>query len=225
MAEKSILINDQAGGEAIATRDAAEVDADTNNRVIQLMDKATRKLPLTGIGHDDFQVRLVDNTTYSYGSDLINGVMSVGDGETLVGCVKFKFDDTYQSYIRDYGGSFSIKVIPHIVMDNFSATPEIIGALPFHPFFPINPALDGMGTPQDSLYIDMSGTYWNYTSMFSWDLCGANFLNFLFRFDGDDTYNAYPDIRFYAWILSGHARRVEPDFAFNCSPKDQGFGY
>ncbi len=42
MAEKGILITDQSGGESVACRDALEQDNEANNRIIQLVDQASR---------------------------------------------------------------------------------------------------------------------------------------------------------------------------------------
>jgi len=42
MAEKGVLIKDQAGGESIACRDSVQQDNDANNRIVQLVDMAAR---------------------------------------------------------------------------------------------------------------------------------------------------------------------------------------
>jgi len=222
MSEKSILIADQTGGEAIATRDATDQDVDSNARVIQLMDKTTRHMP-TACGLNDYQVKR-DSNGYSYGAGLTNGIFPVGDGETLVACLKFLYDDAQEGYVTAYDLEFGVTVIPWLVKDNLSDTPERIGVLSPHKFFPVTPYLDSMGSPVDSLTVNDGSHYFNVTSMFAWPLLGANYIQFSLNYDAEDSAAVFPDIRLYTWVLSGNSRMDEWAFDTAARPKDQG-GY
>lgn len=86
MAEQATRITDQHSGDYIATRDAIENDADTNARVIQLMDFASRQLvsPDTIRGISSF-VNSADGVDLaSLPVELTSNLISTGDKSTLL---------------------------------------------------------------------------------------------------------------------------------------------
>lgn len=101
MAEKGILVQDAATGESIACRDAAELDNDSNARVIQRVDITKGKLPTPfrnaanllrenkGADGDD-----ISDYTGEYGSGVFDTVLTVGDKSTLVVQVEAKDSTT-----------------------------------------------------------------------------------------------------------------------------------
>ena len=86
MAEQATRITDQHSGDYIATRDAIENDDDSNSRVIQLMDFASRQLasPATIRGISSF-VNSADGVDLaSLPAELTSNLITVGDKSTLL---------------------------------------------------------------------------------------------------------------------------------------------
>ncbi|RLB91926.1 MAG: hypothetical protein DRH10_00715 [Deltaproteobacteria bacterium] len=88
MAEKGILVSDQAGGESIACRDGFEQDDDSNNRLVQRFDLASGRGPTPrgtanrGSGGAISSADTADLTNLP--ADLTGNLIDVGDKSLLV---------------------------------------------------------------------------------------------------------------------------------------------
>jgi hypothetical protein len=218
--EKSVVVPSaaQGTGAAVATRKArSNDDVYSAEREIQLFDKATRHMPLLGVGFAEFDVQR-QGSTYTYGTKMTNGVLSVGDVETLVACLKFSYDQSKESDVTMYSLDFGIKVIPIVVKDNASTTPEVLAVLPPHLFQPITPYIEFNEEAATPLYVEDGYNKYNITSLFSWPIMGANYLQFQLAYDAEDMSTVYPDIRLYTWGLSGKSNLEDIIFDDSARP-------
>lgn len=106
MAEKGVIVQDSATGESVACRDAVELDDDSNSRIIQIVDKASRK------NNMDFSSPLrsdVDTSdSYSIGtlpSDIANNLITIGDASAIVVSVIYE----------DMGSDEGVYITPIVV--------------------------------------------------------------------------------------------------------------
>ena len=84
MAEQATRIKDQTSGDYIATRDSYEQDAEAHDRVIQLVDMASRQL-IPAVIRGDTPVTVADDVDLdNLPSDLTNNLIDVGDKKTLI---------------------------------------------------------------------------------------------------------------------------------------------
>ena len=109
MAEKSIRVDDQAAGEFVATRDGHEQDSDLNDRVIQLMDFATRR---HGWGFDESKIRAGVSSSdatliTTIPADILSSKLIVGDGQLLVAAL----------LIQEVG-EYDLPILTPIVIDD-----------------------------------------------------------------------------------------------------------
>ena len=85
MAEQATRIKDQSSGDYIATRDANEQDAEAHNRVIQLVDLASRQLLSPAIIRGAALVTAADGVDLEdLPADLTGNLIEVGDRKTLI---------------------------------------------------------------------------------------------------------------------------------------------
>lgn len=151
MAEKGILITDQAGGESVATRDAFEQDNDTNARVIQRIDFAVDHIvtPMgvalrTGLEYPD------NKYITNFPAQLTDNLIVCGDKAKLVICVEF----------LDPGTTQEVKITP-IMYDN-EATPGVVSTMEMKTF----------SVSSDTIYRDSNPKQFLAVTQV-WDLTGA----------------------------------------------------
>ena len=116
MAEKGILILDQADGESIACRDANALDGDDNPRIIQRLCKSVAQLPMP-LGTPT-RTNVVADDTYdleSLPADLTDNLITMGDKSRIA----------VYSLFGSVNGSAYITLL---LFDN-EASPTVIGKL------------------------------------------------------------------------------------------------
>ena len=172
MAEKGIVVADAVSGESIATRDASVQDEDSNDRVIQLMDKARRK-PL-------FRRADTVSRAIAFGSDDPLGAMHyisagmntnallIGEAtHVIVRCTFYCSDE-----------------VPYPVVTPFIIDPDIadpttvnavLGLLEPKAFTGLN--LD-VSSASYTFHDDQSSQKWVFTSPQIWDVLGAEKIAF-----------------------------------------------
>jgi len=165
MAEKSILINDQAGGEAIAIRDAYEQDTESNARVIQLMDQANRHFSFLQSAPD--RTKTVDDETQLTSTSLANLIAEskiIGDGSALVVGIQFK------AYMN--GSEAAVSIIP-LIFDSADVPIGFLQPKVFRNYVP--------GNGGNPFYFGTGHPYTNLTMLQTWPLLGGGkiipFLN------------------------------------------------
>lgn len=148
MAEKGILINDQAGGESVACRDALENDESANARIIQIMDKAARPVNYSTItalrtvfGNDS------DSLDVSPADAGISGnLLEVSDAESVL---------VWAIITKDSGSSadMEVTVTPMIFTDGGEPDTFVVALPPLQmrPIIPEKAANAGVITQADIL--------------------------------------------------------------------------
>ena len=131
MAEKGIVVDDAATGESVACRDAMQQDDESNNRIIQLTDRASRPV----IYQRTTYLREEVDTSDSFDIDplptaIANSLITVSDAEVCIVWGVFGVGSTSPS-----DGIFIIT--PIIVSDD--STPEAVTLLPPFQIRPIYP--------------------------------------------------------------------------------------
>lgn len=117
MAEKGTLITDQAGGTSVATRDAYELDGDSNARVIQRVGYSGLQLPdplhtfRSGVTGGDTDPPRMDNLP----ANLTTNVITCGDKTTLVLLAVFATGSGFQ-FINIKPILFDNEVSPGVFM-------------------------------------------------------------------------------------------------------------
>jgi len=132
MAEKGIIVDDADSGESVACRDAIQQDDGSNNRIIQLVDKAARPIvyqrntPLrTGVtAPDDFDIDPLS-------SGIVSNLLDVSDAESCV----FWAVVTVGTSVYDTMG---IHITPIIVSED--STPVAVCLLSPFQLLPVFPA-------------------------------------------------------------------------------------
>lgn len=90
MAEKGTLILDQAGGTSIATRDAAEMDELSTNRVIQRFDKVCGEYTTPIATPNRAALTTADGATFgSLPAEIINNLITCGDKSRVAVMTEF----------------------------------------------------------------------------------------------------------------------------------------
>ena len=153
MAEKGIIVADQASGESIACRDAFETDDGSNNRIIQRVDFASGRGPSplgTAVRGSSAAVSSADGTDLtSLPTDLTDNLIDVGDKSMLI-------------VIAEQSASNGSVDITPLMFDN-QATPAIMGGGIKQRASVGNPALRRGSS---------SGDY--ISNVLTWDLNGAH---------------------------------------------------
>ena len=193
MAEKGILIVDQAGGESVAVRDAIQQDSDDSvGRVIQLTDLVAR-------GPDWENWTASNYLKHSESNDstdltlLANEVLDIGDASSVI------------VFARVQGGSntsWKVKVTP-VVMAGTPGNFEPVALL--YPFFlqgiPADPTSDS--NVSDFLY---DGSVSVLTTIHPIQTLGARFIAFHVLFvDGNGSLYLYA----YPASCSGRSYQIE----------------
>lgn len=124
MAEKGILIADQAGGESIACRDAVELDNDSNSRVIQLVHTSNSKgvndvtidrMDLrSGVYKDDWS-----NRSNFVDADVTSNLLTIGDKATAV----------FTPFERADGSTFDTADTIDVIVLAFDKNAGVVGVL------------------------------------------------------------------------------------------------
>ena len=205
MAEKGVLIADQSGGESVACRDATEQDDGSNNRIIQLVDTASRTVnfqvpdmirTLTAGDSPD------SNDLYALSTDIYYQEMYVGDADGIVLYGYFYMASSYSA------GTPLTKVVVTPLLMHLTSNNRAMGALAPVEMKPVAPS-GGTVTLADCLVMEYSGATSVYFQTTPIHACGANKLCFHVHFEGPATIPANSTLNIHASRVS----QVQPEYA------------
>ena len=152
MAEKGILVTDQAGGESVALRDAFEQDNDSNNRVVQRIDNAVDHIISPMGAAQRTEMESSDNfNILAFPAQLTDNLITCGDKSKLIVCVEYMD-----------AGNQSVDITP--IAYDAEATPGVISVMESKTMDVGTNAFGREGSP---------GWGKRLAVMQSWDLCGA----------------------------------------------------
>lgn len=174
MTEKGIVVDDATSGESVACRDAVQTDEDSNNRIIQLIDKASRPV----IYQTTTPLRSAVATSDSFDIDplptaMASALLTVSDAEAVALWAKI-------ATTSSTGYSALYIVTPIIVSDD--ATPVAVALLPPIILRPVYPkTLSGSDGSIDALRLS---TYSHISIVNTFPTYGANQMAFHITLDG-----------------------------------------
>jgi len=191
MSEKGVLVSDADTGESVAARDAYETDDDSNNRIVQLIDRSQRQHGIT-ISTSTGLVREVTGSTDDFlmapvPSDITSNALTVGDKTTLVVACKYQLASATENF-----------VVTPIVLDSNNAmvgflTPRVVKG-----FAP---------TSGEAFYFSFTGesTYnGTFSEILSWNVLGAHKIGIHVRFcNGTGTLSGDDGIKVFANVITG----------------------
>lgn len=176
MAEKGILLTDQAGGISIATRDAYELDGDSNPRVIQRVDMVKGRLPSPMGAAIRVEATAADPTDIpNFPAELTSNLIECGDKSTLV--VHAEFASIYNF------GSQNVDINP--VMYDGEVTPGVIGPM----------EIQTITEQQTSPTRNTDGTS-VMGRLITWDLAGAAKIGIHLK-----AVNVTTNVSVWAWVI------------------------
>ncbi len=189
MAEKGIVVSDDGSGESVACRDAIKQDDDSNNRIIQLFDKAARPVvyhqgtPIRSVSSSD----TIDLSTVP--SDIYNNLLDVSDAESVV---------VWAGVSNEFGVIGERVFVTPIVMDENLTLANVmpVACLPTFEVLPVYPKTRSLSDAGEFLIVDDS-TKLAITAVQAFPTFGAKRIGFHVTFTEE-----YPNIVFYLYAAA-----------------------
>jgi len=183
MADKGILINDQAGGESVACIDARNPDEASNARVIQQTNLAPKPITFQSIVGGTPLRSVTSSDSNSVGQTALPVVISgnplvASDAQSVV---------IYAKITMNGSGTDGDVVITPVIMTE-DATPALVALLPPVQLRPVSPQKVAAGLPYNYLYLygaPSSGVAVYPSQVESFPSFGAKNIGFHVYFAGD----------------------------------------